>query len=86
MHQDSDDEGNEDSNDNEKTPTGKEYSGQSPSPAAEDSEPEMTEEEREYQLVSLTFQMILIIKKKNIFQCYDLFKGFLFVSFFSFCR
>lgn len=54
LHQDSDDEGNDDNNDEEKSSMKKEYSVQSPSPPAEDSEPEMTEEEKEFQLVSVT--------------------------------
>lgn len=54
LHQDSDDEGNDDNDDEEKTSMKKEFSGRSPSPPAEDSEPEMTDEEREFQLVSLT--------------------------------
>lgn len=49
LHQDSDDEGNDD--DEEKPPMKKEFSVRSPSPSAEDSEPEMTEEEKEFQLV-----------------------------------
>lgn len=54
LHQDSDDEGNDDNDNEEKPSTKKEFSGRSPSPPAEDSEPEMTEEEKEFQLVSLT--------------------------------
>lgn len=53
VHQDSDDEGNYNDDDEEKPSIKKEFSGRSPSPAAEDSEPEMTEEEKEFQLVSL---------------------------------
>ena len=55
MHQDSDDEENDDNE--EKASIKKEFSGRSPSPPAEDSEPEMTEEEKEFQLVSLTIQI-----------------------------
>ncbi|KAI3360624.1 hypothetical protein L3Q82_002490 [Scortum barcoo] len=51
---DSDDEGNEDNDDEEKTSMKKEFSGRSPSPPAEDSEPEMTEEEKEFQLMIIT--------------------------------
>uniref|UniRef100_A0A8P4KG38 PNN-interacting serine/arginine-rich protein n=1 Tax=Dicentrarchus labrax TaxID=13489 RepID=A0A8P4KG38_DICLA len=51
---DSDDEGNDDNDDEEKTSMKKEFSGRSPSPAAEDSEPEMTEEEKEFQLMIIT--------------------------------
>lgn len=61
MHQDSDDEANDD--DDEKVSIKKESSGRSPSPPAEDSEPEMTEEEKEFQLVSLIIQMILFCIK-----------------------
>lgn len=50
-HQDSDDEGNDDNEEEEKPPTKKEFTVRSPSPPAEDSEPEMTEEEKEFQLV-----------------------------------
>lgn len=58
LPQDSDDEGNDDNDDVEKGSMKKEFPGRSPSPPAEDSEPEMTEEEKEFQLVSLTIQMI----------------------------
>lgn len=58
LHQDSDDEGNDDNDDDEKTTVKKEFSGRSPSPPAEDSEPEMTEEEKEFQLVSVTSQIV----------------------------
>lgn len=57
LYQDSDDEGNDD-DDQEKTSMKKEFSGRSPSPPAEDSEPEMTEEEKAFQLVSLTIHII----------------------------
>ncbi len=59
LHQDSDDEGN-DGDDEEKTSMKKDFSGRSPSPPAEDSEPEMTEEEKAFQLVSLTFRLFLL--------------------------
>lgn len=49
--QDSDDEANDDEDTFEKPPVKKEFSHRSPSPPAEDSEPEMTEEEKEFQLV-----------------------------------
>lgn len=49
---DSDDEANDD--DDEKVSIKKESSGRSPSPPAEDSEPEMTEEEKEFQLMIIT--------------------------------
>lgn len=49
--QDSDDEGNDDNDIEEKPSMKKEFSHRSPSPPAEDSEPEMTEEEKEFQLV-----------------------------------
>ncbi|KAI4810847.1 hypothetical protein KUCAC02_013775 [Chaenocephalus aceratus] len=51
---DSDDEGNYNDDDEEKPSIKKEFSGRSPSPAAEDSEPEMTEEEKEFQLMFIT--------------------------------
>lgn len=51
--QDSDDEGNDGNDDEEKPSVKKEFSARSPSPQAEDSEPEMTEEEKEFQLVSM---------------------------------
>lgn len=51
LPQDSDDEGNDDA-DEEQAAVKKEFAGRSPSPPAEDSEPEMTEEEKEFQLVS----------------------------------
>ncbi|GLD48724.1 arginine/serine-rich protein PNISR isoform X1 [Lates japonicus] len=51
---DSDDEGNDDNDNEEKPPMKKEFSGRSPSPPAEDSEPEMTEEEKEFQLMIIT--------------------------------
>lgn len=51
LHQDSDDEGNDDNEEEEKPSIKKEFSVRSPSPLAEDSEPEMTEEEKEFQLV-----------------------------------
>lgn len=57
LHQDSDDEGNDDNDNEEKISLKKEFSARSPSPPAEDSEPEMTEEEKEFQLVSLNFQI-----------------------------
>lgn len=53
-YQDSDDEGNDGHDDEEKPSVKKEFTVRSPSPPAEDSEPEMTEEEKEFQLVSLT--------------------------------
>lgn len=59
LFQDSDDEGNDYNDDEEKTSMKKEFLGRSPSPPAEDSEPEMTEEEKEFQLVSLAIQMYL---------------------------
>lgn len=49
--QDSDDEANDDDDTLEKPAMKKEFSHRSPSPPAEDSEPEMTEEEKEFQLV-----------------------------------
>lgn len=51
--QDSDDEANDDDDDDTlaKPVMKKEFSHRSPSPPAEDSEPEMTEEEKEFQLV-----------------------------------
>lgn len=58
LHQDSDDEENEEEND-EKPSMRTEFAVRSPSPPAEDSEPEMTEEEREFQLVSMTCHNIL---------------------------
>ncbi|CAB1423511.1 unnamed protein product [Pleuronectes platessa] len=51
---DSDDEGNEDNNDEAKPVIKREFSVRSPSPPAEDSEPEMTEEEKEFQLMIIT--------------------------------
>lgn len=51
---DSDDEGNDDNDDVEKGSMKKEFPGRSPSPPAEDSEPEMTEEEKEFQLMIIT--------------------------------
>lgn len=51
FHQDSDDEGNDDNDEEEKPSAKKEFMVRSPSPPAEDSEPEMTEEEKEFQLV-----------------------------------
>lgn len=57
LHQDSDDEGNDDNDNEEKISLKKAFSTRSPSPPAEDSEPEMTEEEKEFQLVSLNFQI-----------------------------
>lgn len=51
LHQDSDDEGNDDNDDEEKPAMKKDFCGRSPSPPVEDSEPEMTEEEKEFQLV-----------------------------------
>ncbi|XP_077455379.1 arginine/serine-rich protein PNISR [Stigmatopora argus] len=49
---DSDDEANEENE--EKPPVKKEFFMRSPSPPAEDSEPEMTEEEKEFQLMVIT--------------------------------
>ncbi|XP_062254689.1 arginine/serine-rich protein PNISR isoform X5 [Platichthys flesus] len=51
---DSDDEGNDDNNDEAKPVIKREFSVRSPSPPAEDSEPEMTEEEKEFQLMIIT--------------------------------
>lgn len=51
---DSDDEGNDDNDDEEKILIKKEFSVRSPSPPAEDSDPEMTEEEKEFQLMMMT--------------------------------
>lgn len=51
LHQDSDDEANDDNDEEEKPSIKKEFSVRSPSPLAEDSEPEMTEEEKEFHLV-----------------------------------
>lgn len=50
---DSDDEGNDD-NVEESASLKKEFSSRSPSPPADDSEPEMTEEEKEFQLMIIT--------------------------------
>lgn len=50
---DSDDEGNDD-NVEDRTAMKKDFSSRSPSPAAEDSEPEMTEEEKEFHLMIIT--------------------------------
>lgn len=51
---DSDDEGNDDNDNEEKISLKKAFSARSPSPPAEDSEPEMTEEEKEFQLMVMT--------------------------------
>lgn len=53
--QDSDDEGNDDIDNEEKMSVKREFSVRSPSPPAEDSETEMTEELKEELLVSLIF-------------------------------
>uniref|UniRef100_A0A672ZF79 PNN-interacting serine/arginine-rich protein n=1 Tax=Sphaeramia orbicularis TaxID=375764 RepID=A0A672ZF79_9TELE len=50
---DSDDEGNDDDAE-DKTSMRKEFTGRSPSPPAEDSESEMTDEEKEFQLMLIT--------------------------------
>lgn len=58
--QDSDDEANDDDDVLEKPAMKKEFSHRSPSPPAEDSEPEMTEEEKEFQLVC-SVQIIFLL-------------------------
>lgn len=63
--QDSDDEGNDD-NVEESASLKKEFSSRSPSPPADDSEPEMTEEEKEFQLVSTAFK---VITEEGLLQC-----------------
>uniref|UniRef100_A0A8C5E737 PNISR n=1 Tax=Gouania willdenowi TaxID=441366 RepID=A0A8C5E737_GOUWI len=51
---DSDDEGFDDNDGEEKLSVKKEFPGRSPSPPAEDSEPEMTDEEKEFHLMVMT--------------------------------
>lgn len=46
----------------------KEFSGRSPSPPVEDSEPEMTDEEKEFQLVSLTNCCWFIYLSEDLFK------------------
>lgn len=59
--QDSDDEANEEDDTLEKPAMKKEFSHRSPSPPAEDSEPEMTEEEKEFQLVCAVKMILLLL-------------------------
>lgn len=59
--QDSDDEASDDDDTLEKPAMKKEFSHRSPSPPAEDSEPEMTEEEKEFQLVCAVEIVFLLL-------------------------
>lgn len=59
--QDSDDEANDEDDTLEKPAMKKEFSHRSPSPPAEDSEPEMTEEEKEFQLVCAVKIIFLLL-------------------------
>lgn len=61
LHQDSDDEGNDDNDAEEKPVIQREFIGRSPSPPPDDSEPEMTEEEKEFQLVGVLLRIFLCI-------------------------
>lgn len=75
--QDSDDEANDDSDTLEKPAMKKEFSHRSPSPPAEDSEPEMTEEEKEFQLVcSLNNLSIVISYAFRVCNTHELFSPF----------